>query len=269
MAEGRFNGKVVMITGAGKGQGRSHAIAFAQEGANLVISDIGKKEVAAAPYTMGAMEDLEETATECRNLGAKVVAVACDITSEGQVKAMVEAAMKEFGRIDILVNNAGWAKLGGIHEMTEEDVFTVINTNLIGTIRVCRYVCPIMMKQDSGHIINIASTVVRGAANLVPYVCSKTGILGLSRSLALELAPNHIRVNTVVPGLVVSDMSRGLSSQMDMSPDEAVKTLAENNYIMPDVMIYPEDITRAVLFVADQSTLTGVELNVDAGALLK
>jgi NAD(P)-dependent dehydrogenase (short-subunit alcohol dehydrogenase family) len=266
---GRFDGKVVVITGAGKGQGRSHAVAFAKEGANLVISDIGRKEVAVAPYTMGAVEDLEETAKECRSLGAKVVAVACDITSESQVKAMVEAAMKEFGRIDVLVNNASWAKLGGIHEITEDDVFAVINTNLIGTIRVCRYVCPVMMEQKSGHIVNIASTVVRGEANLIPYVCSKTGILGLSRSLALELAPHHICVNTVVPGLVVSDMSRGLSSQMGMSPDEAVKTLAEGNYLMPDVLIYPEDITQAVLFIAANNKLTGVEFNVDAGALLK
>ena len=146
---------------------------------------------------MGTAKELEDVAKQCRGFGSKVVSMVCDITSETQVKAMVDTGIKEFGKIDILINNAAWAKLGAIHEITEEDVFAVINTNLIGTIRVCRYVVPHMIQQKDGCIINIASIVVRGVANLVPYVCSKAGILGLTRSLAFELAPHNIRVNTI------------------------------------------------------------------------
>jgi len=265
---GMFDGKTVIITGAGKGQGKAHALAFAREGADLVISDLYGDSKQCA-YALGTQAELEKTAKECREFGHKVISVECDITSESQVQAMVDTAVKEFGKIDVLVNNAGWVRLGLIHEVSEEEVAGQINTNLLGTIRCCRLVTRQMVKQQYGCIVNISSTATRGMSQLAPYIASKHGVIGLTKALALELAPHNIRVNCVLPGTVATDMVFGLSTeQMSMSREEGLKLFTEQTYALPNVIIYPEDISEGVLFVAHHPKLTGAFLPVDAGALL-
>jgi len=265
---GLFDGKVVIITGAARGQGRSHAINFAGEGANMAISDIGKN-AKLSQYNLGTTEELEDTANECRKLGSRVVSVICDITSDSQVKSMVDACIKEFGRVDIVVNNAAWTRMSPLHELSEEDIVAQIDTTLIGAIRVSKHVIPHMIKQKDGCIINIASTGIRGFPNFIPYGCAKNGILGLTKGLALELAPYNIRANTVIPGIVDTGMVRGLAPVMGMNPDEAVKTFAESTNLIPDVVIQPQSISKAIMYLASDPVLTGAELAVDAGHLLK
>jgi len=264
---GRFDGKVVMITGAARGQGRSHAIAFAREGADLVISDIAK-DLKNGPYPMGTMKELEETAEIAREFGQKVASVECDVTSESQVKAMVEAGIKEFGKMDVLINNAGLTKLGLIHETSEDDVSQTINIMLIGPIRVCRHVVPHMIKQKDGCIINISSSAVRGMSNLFHYVAAKSGIEGLTKALAIDLAPHNIRVNCIRPGAVDTPLVAGLSSQVGMKPDEVLKFFCQQTYLLQDVAIQPESISNACLYLASDPVLTGVFLSLDAGASL-
>jgi len=267
MLMGRFDDKVVMITGAARGQGRSHAIAFAREGANLVISDIAR-ELKDAPYPMGTMEELEETAEMAGEFGQKVVSVECDVTSESQVKAMVEAGTATFGKVDVLINNAGLTKLGLIHETSEDDVFQTINIMLIGPIRVCRYVVPQMIKQKDGCIINISSSAVRGMANIFHYVAAKSGIEGLTKALAIDLAPHNIRVNCIRPGAVDTPLVAGLSSQVGMTPDEVLRFFCQQTYLLDDVVIKSENVSNACLYLASDPVLTGVFLSVDAGASL-
>ncbi len=265
---GRFDGKVVLVTGAARGQGRSHATSFAKEGANLLISDIAK-DVPSAGYPLGTSQELEETAEECRKAGSKVVSVICDITKDDQVKAMVDTGIKEFGRIDIVINNAAWARMCPLDELSEEDIVAQIDTTLTGAIRVCKYVVPHMKKQRDGCIINTSSTGIRGFANYIVYNCAKHGMRGLTRGLAVELGEYNIRANTVIPGVVDTGMLRGLAPKLGKTPDEVIEMFAENTRLIPDVIIKPADISRAIMYLASEPFLTGTELAVDAGHMLK
>jgi NAD(P)-dependent dehydrogenase (short-subunit alcohol dehydrogenase family) len=188
----KLDGKVAIITGAGRGLGRAMAVRFAQAGADVV----------AAARTLS---QLEETAAMVKPTGRKCLIVQTDVTRSDQVNAMAAAAIKELGRIDILINNAGGYHKGmgkKLHELSDEEWHEGIDINLTGQFYCCRAVISQMLKQESGKIINIASGWgLRGGRNVFAYACAKGAVLQLTRSLAVTYATNNIYINCIVPGI--------------------------------------------------------------------
>ena len=186
-----FAGKTAVVTGGSRGIGRAICEELARGGANVVLCYAGRAEAA------------QETVTACEDLGAKALAVQCNVADEAQVKALMDAAVKEFGRIDILVNNAGVTRDGLVMMMKEADFDAVIDTNLKGTFLCMKAVSRIMMKQRYGRIVNLSSVVgLRGNAGQVNYAASKAGVVGMTKSLAKELASRGVTVNAVAPGFI-------------------------------------------------------------------
>ena len=194
-----FAGKTAVVTGGSRGIGRAICEELARGGANVVLCYAGRAEAA------------QETVTACEDLGAKALAVQCNVADEAQVKALMDAAVKEFGRIDILVNNAGVTRDGLVMMMKEADFDAVIDTNLKGTFLCMKAVSRIMMKQRYGRIVNLSSVVgLRGNAGQVNYAASKAGVVGMTKSLAKELASRGVTVNAVAPGFIETDMTAAL-----------------------------------------------------------
>ena len=188
-----------MVTGGSRGIGRAVCLELAKGGANVVLCYAGRAEAA------------QETVTACEDLGAKALAVQCNVADEAQVKALMDAAVKEFGRIDILVNNAGVTRDGLVMMMKEADFDAVIDTNLKGTFLCMKAVSRIMMKQRYGRIVNLSSVVgLRGNAGQVNYAASKAGVVGMTKSLAKELASRGVTVNAVAPGFIETDMTAAM-----------------------------------------------------------
>lgn len=268
-----LSGKVVLITGAGRGQGANHARAFAEAGCDVVAVDI------CAPieglYDTASAEDLALTVKQVEEHGRRALGLTADVRDEDAVRAAVETALAEFERIDLLVNNAGMAALDTIHDMSSATLDAIIDTNLKGPMHVAKFVVPQMIGRGAGKIINISSAVVgSGHAMLSHYVASKHGVVGLTRSWATELAEFGINVNAVAPATIRpgerhgSGMVRGLAASMDMDPDEAFEVFsAQGNLPGPNWRAEMQDITDAVLFLASDNArmITGHVLHVDCG----
>ena len=243
----RFENKIVLVTGAGRGIGASIAKRFASEGAEVIVNYSGNDE--AAQKTVD-----EKTAT-----GGQAQKYKCSVNDSESVKVMIDEIIKEFGRIDILVNNAGITKDGLMLRMTDEDFDRVIDVNLKGTFNCTKYVSKYMLKQKSGKIINISSVVgLSGNAGQVNYSASKAGIIGITKSAAKELSSRGITVNAVAPGYVDTDMTKVLS---DNIRNEILKNIPLQR--MGNV----EDISNCVAFLAseDASYITGQVISVDGG----
>ena len=242
-----FAGKTAVVTGGSRGIGRAICEELARGGANVVLCYAGRAEAA------------QETVTACEDLGAKALAVQCNVADEAQVKALMDAAVKEFGRIDILVNNAGVTRDGLVMMMKEADFDAVIDTNLKGTFLCMKAVSRIMMKQRYGRIVNLSSVVgLRGNAGQVNYAASKAGLIGLTKSLARELAARNVTVNAVAPGFIDTDMTAVLPEAVHTGITQGIHAGRAGQ---------PEDVAQAVaFFAAEQSSyLTGQVLCVDGG----
>ena len=245
-----FAGKTAVVTGGSRGIGRAICEELARGGANVVLCYAGRAEAA------------QETVTACKALGAKALAVQCNVADEAQVKALMDAAVKEFGRIDILVNNAGVTRDGLVMMMKEADFDAVIDTNLKGTFLCMKAVSRIMMKQRYGRIVNLSSVVgLRGNAGQANYAAAKAGLIGFTKSVAKELASRNIRCNAVAPGCIATDMTAVLGED---AVDAMVKTIPMGR------VAQPEEVAKAVLFLAsdDASYITGQTLNVDGGMVM-
>ncbi len=265
--------KVVLITGAGRGQGANHARAFAEAGADVAALDI------CAPieglYDTADADDLALTVKEVEQRGRRGLGLVADVRDEAAVRTAVEKTLEEFGRIDVLVNNAGMAALDTIHEMSAATLDAIIDTNLKGPMHVAKFVVPQMIGRRSGKIINISSAVIgSGHAMLSHYVASKHGVVGLTRSWATELAEFEINVNAIAPATIKpgeghgSGMVRGLSAVMGMDPDEAFEVFSAQGNLPGDKWrAEMQDITDAVLFLASDNArmITGHVLHVDCG----
>ena len=242
-----FAGKTAVVTGGSRGLGRAVCLELAKGGANVVLCYAGNEAAAG------------ETVAACETLGAKALAVRCDVAKADEVKALMDAAVQAFGRIDILVNNAGITRDGLLMMMKEDDFDAVINANLKGAFLCMKAVSRLMMKQRWGRIVNLSSVVgLRGNAGQVNYAASKAGVIGMTKSLAKELATRGVTVNAVAPGFIDTDMT----AAMPQAAREA--TLAS---IPMGRMGAPEDVAKAVAFLASDEAayVTGQVLAVDGG----
>lgn len=214
-----LNGKYALITGGGRGLGKATALAFAQEGINVAI--IGRNE-----------STLIETVKEIEALGVKAAYLTFDVSNYDEVKAAIDRLNLEFGTFDILVNNAGIASFGSLLDMDPQEWVDIINTNLLGTYFVTKAVLPQLIEKNQGDIINVSSTAgLNGAATTSAYSASKFGVIGLSDSLMREVRKYNIRVCTLMPSTIASDMSKDLK-------------LTDGN---PDTVLQPEDFAELIV----------------------
>ena len=242
--------KYALVTGGSRGIGRAVCLELAAGGANVVLCFAGNE--AAAQETVQAVEAL----------GAKALAVRCDVSGAAQVDALVKSAVEAFGRIDILVNNAGITRDNLLMRMSEEDFDVVLGTNLKGAFHTMHFVSRYMLKQRSGRIINMASVVgVAGNAGQANYAASKAGVIGMTKSAAKELASRGITVNAVAPGFIETDMTGKLS---DKVRDQASAQIPMGAFGKP------EDVAKAVGFLAseDAGYITGQVIHVDGGMVM-
>jgi len=266
---GEFAGKTIFITGAGKGQGRAVALAFAKEGANIAAFDLGAK-IDYPAYNNSSLSDLEKLAADVKALGANIVTCAGDIRSEADVRRAVGEAVHAFARIDILFNNAGICAYGLAHELSEAEWDAMLDINLKGAWLAAKYTIPHMIKQKSGVIINNSSIAgLRGMNRLSHYAASKWGLIGLTKSWAIELAPYGIRVLSIHPTAVNTPMNDGLAFLEGSTPREIAERSAGN--LLPVPWVEPEDVAESVLFLASDKAryFTGGQYVLDAGLLTR
>jgi 3-oxoacyl-[acyl-carrier protein] reductase len=245
-----LNGKVAVITGAGKGIGRAIALQFIQYGAKVVVN------------YRSSIAQVEELITTIKNAGGEAIAVQADISNEEEAKRLMEEAVKQFGRLDILVNNAGITKDTLMMRMSEEDFNSVIDINLKGTFLCTKHASNIMLKQRSGKIVNISSVSgLIGNIGQVNYAASKAGVIGLTKSAARELAARGITVNAVAPGFIETDMTDKLS-------DKVKEAFIANIPLKRFGKV--EEIANAVSFLASEAAnyITGQVLTVDGGMVM-
>ncbi len=248
-----LNGKVVVITGARRGMGKSHAIALARAGAKVVVSDI-------------SLEECQKVVEEIEKSGGEAIAVKCDVSQKSEVEEMIKKTIAKFGKIDILVNNAGICQFKPFLELTEEDWDKTLDINLKGYFLCAQAAAKEMAKQKSGVIINIASVAMGqqgiGFPNIAHYCASKGGIAGMTEALALELAPYNIRVNAIAPGMIETPMIDPV--KQDPKTMEAMLARVPMHRVGR-----PEEVSNLVLFLAsdDSSYMTGSTVVIDGGWL--
>jgi (+)-trans-carveol dehydrogenase len=276
---GRVEGKVAFITGAGRGQGRSHAVRLAQEGADIIAVDICHDVDGALP--MATAEDLAETVKLVEALDRRIVARQADVRDFDAVKAAVDAGVEELGRLDIVLANAGIASAAGPVEVMSADSWkNTIDINLTGLWHTARAAVPHLIAGGRGGSIVLTSSVagLKAMPGMSGYVSAKHGVIGLMRTLAVELGQHRIRVNTVLPTNVNTPMFMNEGAfklfRPDMEnpgPDDVAAVIAQFMHVLPVGWVEPEDISNAILFlVSDEGRyITGVALPVDAGALIK
>ncbi|RXT15078.1 3-oxoacyl-[acyl-carrier-protein] reductase [Ammoniphilus sp. CFH 90114] len=239
--------KVAVVTGASRGIGRSIALALAASGADVVVNYAGSEEAA------------QEVAAEIERLGRKALVIQANVADSDQVAQMIQQTIEVFGRVDILVNNAGITRDNLLMRMKDDEWDAVIATNLKGVYNCIKGVTRQMMKQRSGRIINISSVVASlGNAGQANYVAAKAGVIGLTKSVARELASRGITVNAVAPGFIETDMTAKLSDEIQSGLLTQIPLARLGK---------PEDIANMVRFLAsDQASyITGQTFHVDGG----
>lgn len=261
---GSLDGRVALITGAARGQGRSHAVALAAEGADIVACDV-PGPMASLTYPLANRDDLLHTAKLVQEQGRRCLAVPTDVRDAGQVQAAVDRAVDELGRIDIALANAGVVSTGPLVGVTDAAWDELISTNLTGTFHTLRAVIPPMREARFGRIVVTASMGGRmGIPDLSAYNATKWGVIGLAKSVALEVAKEGITVNVVCPTTVQTPMVQP-DPGADV-PDDLIRRFLKANPV-PQPWIQPEDVTRAVLhLVTDPGVLTGTIMEISLGS---
>jgi (+)-trans-carveol dehydrogenase len=275
---GRVEGKVAFITGAARGQGRSQAIRLAQEGADIIAVDISA-QVASVPYAMATPEDLADMVKEVEALDRRIVAAQADVRDYAGLKQALDDGVAQLGRLDIVCSNAGISSFGSAAELDETTWQDVIDINLTGMWHTCKAAIPHLVEGGRGGSIVITSSDagLKAYPNLAHYVSAKHGVVGLMRTLALELAPHFIRVNSLHPSTVDTGMIQNDATYRLFRPDldhPGPQELADAGTAinaLPIPWLEPADISNAVLFLASDEAryITGVTLPVDAGFLVK
>jgi SDR family mycofactocin-dependent oxidoreductase len=267
---GRVAGKVAFVTGAGRGQGRSHAIRLAEEGADIIAVDI-LSDYDTVGYGMSTEADLAETVKAVEALDRRIIASKADVRDLGALRQAVDAGVAELGKLDIVCANAGICTVQAWDEVTPAVWQDTIDTNLTGVWNTLLVSIPHLLANGGGSIIATSSTAgIKGLPFLGPYVAAKHGVVGICRSLANELADKSIRVNTVHPTGVDTPMVAGLgglTTLIDKNPN--LGPISMNG--LPIEMVEPRDISNAVLFLASDEAryVTGLEFTVDAGNTIR
>jgi (+)-trans-carveol dehydrogenase len=275
---GRVAGTVALVTGAARGQGRSHAVRLAEEGADLVLVDICA-DLPDVPYPLGTQAELEETVAAVEAVGGRAVAHVADVRDGAAVRRAVDAGVRELGRLDIVCANAGVNAPGPAHQLTEEAWRCVVDVDLSGTWRTVAASVPHLRAGGRGGSVILTSSAagLKGYANIAHYTAAKHGVNGLMKTLAQELAPDRIRVNSVNPTQVDTPMIMNDPMYALFCPDvehpgrEDFAPVSQAMNALPVPWVEASDVSDAVVFLASPESryITGVALPVDAGVLVK
>jgi NAD(P)-dependent dehydrogenase (short-subunit alcohol dehydrogenase family) len=266
-----YEGQVVLVTGAAHGQGASHATAFAEAGANVVISDIAG-EMQHVEYSLGTVDELESVAARIRDLGSRCLSSVCDVRRSDQVQSLVARAIAEFGRIDVLVSNAGIGTVAAIFDMPESQWTETLETNLRGAFFFCKYVAPHMIAAGSGRIVVTGSTQSVGSLNgIAHYTAAKHGLLGLVKAFAQELEPHGVTINLICPTAVDTAMNETFTAERYQAWSAEAGALVGAWNLFQEDMIHEREITEGVLWLASRqaASITGTTLMIDAGCMCK
>ncbi len=271
---GAVEGRVALVTGAARGQGRAHAIALAAEGADVVVTDLCA-DIATVPYSLGTEAELAETVALVEATGRRCLAMTADVRDSDAMGLVVDAALDTFGTIDICVANAGVTGYGRFHELDDQTWNDMIDVDLTGTFKTIRAVVPTMLERRYGRIIATSSMAGRmGNAHLAHYVAAKWGVIGMVKSLAMEVANKGITVNAVAPAAVDTPMLhneamyRLFCPDMDAPTREDVTPRYQAMNRLGVAWMDPSEVSRAVLFVAADAAgaMTGQVIEVSLGS---
>jgi (+)-trans-carveol dehydrogenase len=277
---GRVAGKVAFVTGAARGQGRSHALRLAQEGADIIAVDIAS-QIGTVPYAMATPQDLDETVRQVEALDRRIIAAQADVRDFGSLAKVLDDGVAELGRLDIVSANAGIFSFGTLEELTDEAWNDMIAVNLSGVWHTIKAAVPhIRAGGRGGSIILTSSTAgLMAMENIGHYVSAKHGVVGLMRTAALELAKDNIRVNSVHPTSVDTDMIQNAATYALFAPDlpeqERTRDVLASRFgalnVLPVPWVEPVDISNAVLWLASDESryVTGLEVKIDAGQTLR
>jgi len=246
----RLEQRIAIVTGSGQGIGRAIACGFAREGCGVVVADVNE-------------ESARTVKNEIEGGGGRALAMRTDVSDEMSVQTMIKKSLEEFGKIDILVNNAGIFPTSSVEEMSEEEWDRVIGTNLVGAFLCAKAVVPKFLAQESGRIISLTSgRAFQGAKHGAHYAASKAGIIGFSKSLALELAPHGITVNVICPGVTDTAQPRGHQTEEEM--------YAQGKRIPLGRIGQPEDLVGPAIFLASDAAafVTGQTILVNGGSIM-
>lgn len=267
---GTLDGKVALITGAARGQGRAHAVTMARAGADIAALDICR-DLPYPRYGLARPEDLAETVRQVRGLGRRAIDLRADVRMADEMAAAVDRTIAAFGRIDVLVCNAGIADMSLAWDLTEEWWDVMIDVNLKGCWLAVKHVVPHMLAAGRGGRIIMTSSVagLGGQAGMAHYGAAKAGIVGFALSLARELAEHAITVNTLHPTAVDTDLIPGMAEAASI-PVEALLATIAGGHPMPVTLIEAADVAHAALWLASDEAryVTGQTLKIDAGRML-
>lgn len=277
---GRVGGKVAFITGAARGQGRSHAVRLAEEGADIIAIDVCGPISSNTEIPPATPDDLAETADLVKNLNRRIVTAEVDVRDYAAVKAVVDSGVEQLGRLDIVVANAGIGNGGQtLDHLSEEDWTDMIDVNLSGVWKSVKAAVPQLVSGGRGGSVILTSSV--GGLKPYPhtghYIAAKHGVIGLMRAFAVELGAHSIRVNAVCPTNVNTPLFMNEGTMKLFRPDlenpgpDDLAVAAQFMHVLPVGWVEPVDISNAVLFLASDEAryITGLPVTVDAGSMLK
>lgn len=275
---GRVQGKVALVTGAARSQGRSHAVRLAEEGADIIAIDICK-QIETVPYPLSSPDDLAETVHLIEKYDRRVIAVEADVRDPAAMQAAVDRGVAELGRLDIVVANAGIWSANKTWELTQQQWDEMIGVNLTGVWQTVKAAVPAMLEAGNGGSIILTSSNggVAGFENLAHYVAAKHAVVGLGRTLCNELGRHNIRVNNIQPTAVNTNMihHQGVYNLFFPGEENPTKEQFASGIgalnVLPVPWVEPLDISNAVLWLASDEAryVTGISLPVDAGFLQK